>query len=68
MHGTADEVLPDRCSRELYQRSHPPHRLLLYEGCDHGMNRCRASVDHDLLSWLRAVALREDGWEDLVMG
>lgn len=53
MHGTADEVLPDACSRDLYRRAGEPKRLLLYSGCGHGLEECREDVDRDLLQWLR---------------
>jgi hypothetical protein len=55
MHGTADEVLPDACSRDLYQRAGEPRRLLLYENCRHGLDDCRDEIDHDLLAWIRGV-------------
>jgi alpha-beta hydrolase superfamily lysophospholipase len=60
MHGTADEVLPDSCSRTLYERAGEPRRLVLYAGCRHGLDDCREDLDRDLLAWLREVALRED--------
>jgi fermentation-respiration switch protein FrsA (DUF1100 family) len=53
MHGTADEVLPDACSRDLYRRAGEPKRLFLYAGCGHGLDECREDVDRDLLQWLR---------------
>lgn len=55
MHGTADEVLPDACSRDLYQRAGEPRQLLLYENCRHGLDACRDEIDRDLLAWLRPV-------------
>ncbi|MBK9712584.1 MAG: alpha/beta hydrolase [Kouleothrix sp.] len=57
MHGIDDEVLPDSCSRDLYQRAHEPKQLLLYPGCHHGLEECQAELDRDLLAWLRQVAL-----------
>jgi len=60
MHGTADEVLPDRCSRDIYRRAGEPRRLQLYEGCRHGLDDCREAIDRDLLGWLREVTLRQD--------
>ena len=53
MHGTADEVLPDRCSREIYARAREPKQMLLYPGCRHGLDECRDEVDSDLLAFLR---------------
>ena len=54
-HGSADEVLPDRCSREIYRRAKEPKRLVLYPGCWHGLDQCRAELDRDLLAWVREV-------------
>ncbi len=55
MHGTADEVLPDACSRDLYQRAGEPRQLLLYQNCRHGLDDCRDDIDRDLLAWLHQV-------------
>ncbi|HYN87746.1 MAG TPA: alpha/beta hydrolase, partial [Ardenticatenaceae bacterium] len=55
MHGTADQVLPDRCSHDLYRRAREPKQILLYPGCGHGLDECREQVDRDLLEWLRGV-------------
>jgi alpha/beta superfamily hydrolase len=59
-HGVDDEVLPERCSRDIYARAGEPRRLLLYPGCRHGLDACREELDRDLLAWLREVALRKD--------
>jgi fermentation-respiration switch protein FrsA (DUF1100 family) len=58
MHGTADEVLPPTCSRDLYKRAREPKQLRLYRGCGHGLDECREQIDRDLLRWLRAAARR----------
>ncbi len=55
-HGTADEVLPDRCSRDIHARAREPKRLVLYPGCRHGLDACRDDLDRDLTAWLREVA------------
>ena len=55
MHGTADEILPDACSRDIYARAREPKQILLYDGCRHGLDECREAVDRDLLGWLRQV-------------
>lgn len=55
LHGTADEVLPDRCSREIYRRAREPKQLVLYPGCLHGLDQCRDELDRDLLAWIREV-------------
>jgi fermentation-respiration switch protein FrsA (DUF1100 family) len=54
-HGTADEILPDRSSRDIYARAREPKRLVLYPGCRHGLDECREDLDRDLLGWLREV-------------
>jgi alpha-beta hydrolase superfamily lysophospholipase len=55
-HGTADEILPDRCSRDIFERAREPKRLILYAGCRHGLDQCRDDLDRDLTGWLREVA------------
>jgi hypothetical protein len=59
LHGEADEILPDRCSRELYRLARDPKQLHLYPGCRHGLDECREALDRDLLAWLTRVAR---GW------
>lgn len=58
MHGEADEVLPDRCSRDIYSRARDPKQLLLYPGCRHGLDDCRREIDRDLTLWLHDVLKR----------
>jgi pimeloyl-ACP methyl ester carboxylesterase len=55
-HGTADEILPDRCGRDVYARAADPKQLILYPGCRHGLDACRDDLDRDLEAWLRRVA------------
>ena len=55
-HGTDDEILPDRCSRDIHERAGDPKRLILYPGCRHGLDACRDVLDRDLEGWLREVA------------
>ena len=55
-HGTDDEVLPDRTSRDIHARAREPKRLILYPGCRHGLDACRDALDRDLLGWIREVA------------
>ena len=54
-HGIADEVLPYRCSRDIYARACEPKRILLYPDCRHGLDGCRDALDADLTAWLRDV-------------
>ena len=55
IHGTDDEILPDACSRDLYNRARQPKEMLLYPGCRHGLEECRDDVDRDLHAWLKKV-------------
>jgi uncharacterized protein len=52
IHGSADEVLPDQCSRDLHARAREPKELILYPGCRHGLDQCRENLDRDLTRWL----------------
>jgi alpha-beta hydrolase superfamily lysophospholipase len=54
-HGEDDEILPDRCSRDIYARALEPKRLVLYPECRHGLDACRDALDQDLTAWLRGV-------------
>ncbi|GGK33638.1 alpha/beta hydrolase [Deinococcus malanensis] len=53
LHGSADEVLPDACSRLLYEQAGDPKELHLFPGCRHGLDACRQEVDVTLIDWLR---------------
>lgn len=55
IHGDADEVLPDVCSRDIYRRAQEPKEIFLYPACRHGLDECRERLDRDLTSWLRRV-------------
>jgi alpha-beta hydrolase superfamily lysophospholipase len=54
-HGDADDVLPDRCSRDLYELAQEPKRLIIYPGCRHGLDECREALDRDLRQWIETV-------------
>jgi hypothetical protein len=54
-HGTADEVLPDSCSRDIFARAGEPKELILYEGCRHGLDGCREELDRDMMKWIGQV-------------
>ena len=55
VHGEADALLPAEGSRDLFARAREPKRLILYPGCDHGLDECREALDRDLLAWLSEV-------------
>jgi fermentation-respiration switch protein FrsA (DUF1100 family) len=61
LHGTADEVLPDACSRDIYERARQPKELVLYPGCRHGLDQCREELDRDLTGWLERVIVGGPG-------
>ncbi|WP_426059474.1 alpha/beta hydrolase [Hymenobacter sp. B1770] len=52
VHGEADEILPDACSRNIYVRAQEPKELRLYPECRHGLDECREQVDADVVAWL----------------
>jgi fermentation-respiration switch protein FrsA (DUF1100 family) len=54
-HGTADEVLPDSCAKDIHRRACEPKDLILYPGFRHGLDQCREALDRDLLGWLERV-------------
>jgi pimeloyl-ACP methyl ester carboxylesterase len=56
IHGQADEVLPDRCSRVLHRSAREPKRLILYPDCGHGLDECRDQLDRDLIAWITEVS------------
>ena len=49
---TADEILPDRCSRDIYARAREPKEIRLFAGCCHGLDECREQVDAVMVAWL----------------
>jgi len=55
VHGEEDEVLPDRCSRELFEMAGLPKQLILYPECLHGLDQCRDALDRDLKRWIEAT-------------
>jgi hypothetical protein len=55
IHGDADEVLPFKCSQQIYERAEEPKQLIRYRKCRHGLDECRDRLDADLHSWLLKV-------------
>jgi fermentation-respiration switch protein FrsA (DUF1100 family) len=56
VHGTDDEVLPVRCSNDLYDLAREPKQLILYRKCRHGLDECREELDRDLMAWITTVS------------
>jgi dienelactone hydrolase len=61
MHGTTDQVLPDRLSRDLYARAGEPKELVLYPGDGHGIERHRAEMLEKLREWSLDLLPNEEG-------
>ncbi len=55
IHGEADEVLPDDCSRDIYRRALEPKELILYRDCRHGLDQCVPELDRDIAAWIERV-------------
>jgi uncharacterized protein len=51
LHGTADRVLPDWCSRYLYEEAGEPKRLVLFDGDGHEFSYSHVEVVQTLLDW-----------------
>jgi alpha-beta hydrolase superfamily lysophospholipase len=55
IHGEADEVLPDDCSRDIYRRASEPKTLIVYPDCRHSLQQRRDDLERDLSLWLHRV-------------
>jgi alpha-beta hydrolase superfamily lysophospholipase len=53
VHGTNDMVLPDSCSRQVYEQAGEPKELVLYPGAGHGLDEVREELLDLLTRWLR---------------
>jgi dienelactone hydrolase len=54
IHGTADKILPELCSRMLYERAGEPKTLQLFDGADHRMNPCGDALFELVRNWTTA--------------
>lgn len=59
VHGSEDKVLPEQCAHTIYERAREPRKLIIYQGCRHGLEECRDQLDHDVESWLQTELSRE---------
>ncbi|HEX8546624.1 MAG TPA: alpha/beta hydrolase [Cytophagaceae bacterium] len=59
IHGTADEILPSRCSEDIYHRALEPKEIILYPGCMHGLDQCQERLDKDLQIWIRNLLKKQ---------
>ena len=61
IHGTHDRVLPDLCSRQLYERAGEPRELVLYQGDGHGLEGHRAELIERLYTFCTALLIPPSG-------
>ncbi|MGH8013817.1 MAG: alpha/beta hydrolase [Candidatus Binataceae bacterium] len=52
IHGTADTILPDECSKLLYRRASEPKTLKLFEGAGHRLNEVREELFTTVREWV----------------
>jgi pimeloyl-ACP methyl ester carboxylesterase len=52
IHGTADTVLPDQCSKMLYQRAREPKTLKLFDGAGHRLTEVSEDLFATVRQWL----------------
>lgn len=52
IHGTNDEILPDRCSRCVFSEAHEPKEIKLYPGARHGLDEAREEIIKLLSKWI----------------
>lgn len=52
IHGMNDDVLPDRCSRQIYAAAGEPKEIKLYPGAGHGLDEVRQEVLDLLVRWI----------------
>jgi len=54
IHGTADSILPDQCSRVLYEAAGEPKTLKLFEGADHRLSQVGEELLAVVEDWIGA--------------
>jgi alpha/beta superfamily hydrolase len=54
IHGTADTILPDQCSRMLYEGAGEPKMLKLFNGGDHRLSGCGDELFAIVKDWIEA--------------
>ena len=58
-HGTADSVLPPRCSEQVFRLAREPKRLVLLPGAEHGLDEAADDVRELVREWIvEALARR----------
>jgi alpha-beta hydrolase superfamily lysophospholipase len=56
VHGTADTILPDECSRMLYQRAGEPKMLKLFDDADHRLTSRGDELLELVRGWIESRA------------
>jgi len=56
IHGTADTILSDECSRMLYERAGEPKILKLLDGADHRLSNCGDELFTLVQDWIESRA------------
>jgi alpha/beta superfamily hydrolase len=56
IHGTADTILSDECSRMLYARAGEPKMLKLFDGADHRLSGCGDELLTLVQDWIESRA------------
>ena len=59
IHGTADTILPDQCSRILYEGAAEPKTLRLFEGADHRLSGVGDELLGVVSDWLGAKLMAD---------
>jgi alpha/beta superfamily hydrolase len=54
IHGTGDAVLPEECSRMLYERAGEPKTLRLFEGADHRLSNRGDELFSAVQDWVES--------------
>jgi alpha/beta superfamily hydrolase len=54
IHGKADTILRDECSRMLYERAGEPKMLKLFEGADHRLSNCGDELFTLIRDWIES--------------
>lgn len=52
IHGGADTVLPDLCSRHIYSQAQEPKQLIIHEAAGHGLDEAAGEVKQVVHDWI----------------
>ena len=54
-HGKADTRLPYHCAQQIYEWAAEPKELVLYDGAEHRLEKCRDELETLLTQWIPAT-------------